>query len=69
MDQCMNQKLLKPEKSYLYYSILKLTKLKYLMPYTIKFHCYREDVLSEEQEIVSKEFLEKFGPYIYKMLI
>ena len=66
----MSEKILIPEKSYLYYSLLTLTKLKDFMSYTMKLHCYRGDVQGGEQEIVSKEFSESFGPYIYyKILI
>ena len=53
------------EKSYLYYGILTSTKLKYFMSYTIKLHCQRGDVLSGEQEIVTKEFLERFHIHQY----
>ena len=35
----------------------------------IKSHCYLEDILSMEQEIMSKYFLVTFGPDIYKDLI
>ena len=37
--------------------------------FTIKSHCQWEDVLSREHEIVTKDFLERFGTYIKKMLI
>ena len=55
------------EKNYLYYSILTLTKSKYFVPYTIKFTANNDEValltrdaLSGEQEIVTKEFSERF---------
>ena len=46
--------------------ILTLTKLKYFMSwsYTIKLQCLRGNLLSGEQDIATKEFLERFWPYI-----
>ena len=50
---------------YLVYT-LTLTKLKYFTPYTIKLHCYRGDVLSGEQQIITtKKLLERFGRSTY----
>ena len=39
------------------------------MLYMIKLHHYQGDVLSMEQATVSKNFLDKFGPDIYKTSI
>ena len=66
--QCVGEKLFTSEKSCLFYSILTLTKLKYFMSYTIKSHCQQGDVLRVEQDIVSKEFLERFWLHLYKTL-
>ena len=55
-DQCISKKLLLPEKSRLYYSILSLTKLNYFMPYKIKLQWEVAKILSGEREIVSKKF-------------
>ena len=57
-DQCISKKLLLPEKSRLYYSILSLTKLNYFMPYKIKLQLEVAEILSGEREIVSKKILE-----------
>ena len=35
----------------------------------IRFHSQQGDVLSMEQEIVNKEFLERFESDVYKTLI
>ena len=65
-DLSIIEKLLISEKSCLFYSVLTLTKLKYFMSYTIRLHYKRRHALSIEQGIVSKEYLERFGPHIYK---
>ena len=63
-DQCMPKWEISQKRNFLYYCIVTLKKLKYYMSYMIKLHCWWGDVLSGEQEIVTKEFLERFGPYI-----
>ena len=47
---------------------LILTKLRHFLCYKIRFYC-QQALLSVEQEIVIKVFLERFGLGIYKTLI
>lgn len=50
-------------------NIVTLTKLKYFMSYIINLYCYQGGVVSMEEEIEGKYFLERFLPDIYKLLI
>ena len=65
-----HEKLLIRDKSALVlYCILTLTELAFFMFYMKKLHYWHGDVLNVKQNIVSKGFLESFGPGIYKTLI
>ena len=71
-DQCTSKKLLK-KTICIIVKLVTLKMLKYSMAYTIKFHWWWGDVLSREQEIVTRKILERSGPGTYistqKMLI
>ena len=59
-SQCICEKLLRKKAICVIVGILALTKSKYFVSYLIKLHCQQADILSGEQEIVTKEYLERF---------
>ena len=66
MNRLVNEKLLLPGKNCLFLqSILTLLKMKYFTSDMIKLHFSRGDILSMEQEIGSKDYVERFGLKIY----
>ena len=64
-QQCLSERNFSG-KSFLYYCILTLTKLKYFMSYMKRSYCWRGDSLSSEQGIITKKYLGKGLGRIYR---